>query len=83
MQRKKPCFHPPQEKIRYTPEEQLARDTAKHNRVLKRIKKEFKKMPYANLTPHERLAQLALARGAMDRERDDRRKEKRAKKCKR
>lgn len=50
------------------------RDVAKHNRVKRRIFKEFKKMPYADITPHESLAQKTIAKASMDRNRLERRK---------
>lgn len=85
MKPKKKCYHPPLAKTVYSAKEQEARDVAKHNRVLKRIKKEFKKMPYANLTPHESLAQKTIGKATMDRNRAERRRVKKLeakKKCK-
>jgi len=51
-----------------------ARDVAKHNRLLKRLKKEFKKMPYADITPHETMAQVTMAKAQRDRNKAERRK---------
>lgn len=50
------------------------RKIAKHNRLLRRIKKEFKRMPYVDITPHESLAQVTIARASRDRNRLERRK---------
>lgn len=60
-----------------SPEELRRRDIAKHNRVKKRIFKEFKRMPFRDIIPHESLAQVTIARASMDRNRLERRKLKR------
>jgi len=59
-----------------SPEALKQRDIDKHERVRRRIFKEFKKMPYADITPHETLAQVTIAKASMDRNRLERRKRK-------
>ena len=59
-----------------SPEELRRRDIAKHERVRRRIFKEFKKMPYVDITPHESLAQVTIAKASRDRNRLERRKRK-------
>lgn len=57
-----------------SPEELRRRDIAKHERVRRRIMKEFRKCPYRDIVPHETLAQVTIARASMDRNRTERRR---------
>lgn len=52
------------------------RAIAKHERVRRRIFKEFKKHPYLDITPHETLAQVTIAKAQRARNRLERRKRK-------
>ena len=55
-------------------EELHRRDLAKHERIRRKIFKEFKRHPYLDIVPHETMAQVTMAKAMRDRNRKERRK---------